>query len=102
MTRPAMASPVAAATRASCGSKASPPTACPTRDRTRHADARPTPMASAPQSDADALAIRLRAQIHAHVLPSLAAGLAGARRLKRPRVHDLADTYRITLTVLLR
>lgn len=59
-------------------------------------------MPSRRQQPADAIALRLREQIYGRVMPLLAEGLAGARRLKKPRAHDLAETYRMAMTVLLR
>ena len=48
------------------------------------------------------LAERLRERIYDHVVPVLARGIATARRIDRPTVDDLAQTYEMALTVLFR
>lgn len=51
---------------------------------------------------ASSLADRLRDRIYTSVMPRLAQGVAGARRLDNPTVDDLDLTYRMALTVLFR
>jgi hypothetical protein len=59
-------------------------------------------MSSRAKQPSDAVAPRLREQIYARVMPLLAQGLAAARRLRKPKAQDLAETYQMALTVLLR
>lgn len=48
------------------------------------------------------LAENLRERIYDHVIPHLAQGIANARRLRRPKPKDLAETYEMALLVLFR
>jgi hypothetical protein len=48
------------------------------------------------------LAVRLRERIYGYAVPLLAQGLAAARKLKKPTADDLAETYRMAMTVLFR
>lgn len=48
------------------------------------------------------LAERLRERIYAEAVPTLAQGLADARRIRKPSPQDLADTYEMAMTVLFR
>jgi hypothetical protein len=59
-------------------------------------------MASRAKQPSDAIVPRLREQIYTRVMPLLAQGLAAARHLRKPKTQDLAETYQMALTVLLR
>ena len=48
------------------------------------------------------LAAGLRDRIYDSVVPNLAAGLFAARKIKKPKAEDLADTYEMALVVLFR
>jgi hypothetical protein len=48
------------------------------------------------------LAVRLRDRIYSDVVPLLATGIAGARKLRDPKAAELDLTYRMALTVLFR
>jgi hypothetical protein len=48
------------------------------------------------------LATRLRDRIYEEVMPLLAKGVSGARKLKKPSAEDLDLTYRMALTILFR
>ncbi len=48
------------------------------------------------------VARKLRERVYDHVIPAVAKGLAEARNIKTPTATDLADTYRMAMTVLFR
>lgn len=51
---------------------------------------------------AGGLAARLRERVYQDVVPRLAEGIVAARGLDHASAEDLADTYRMTVTVLFR